>query len=348
VSAFEAPFYPPAAVPRDEKPKLVVVIDTEEEFDWDAPFSRDSRSVQNIARLPALFDQFAEFGAAPLCVLSYPVMDDLASVLALRNAERQGLCELGTHLHSWVTPPYEERLSSRNSYGCNLPASLERRKLRALTARFEQCFDRSPTMFRTGRYGVGAQTFETLVELGYRTDLSLPPHSSFAEDGGPVFYGWSNAPFWADPHHDLLSLPVTTGFSGALSRFGPSLAPLVEARTLKRMRLPGVLCRSRILERARLTPEGSEPHELKRLMQALLEQGNRVLTLSFHSSSLLPGATSYVRNEDDRRAFEAALFTSLRCFVDELGGEIARVSDVDAWIRGGAEETVCRNLRASM
>lgn len=332
------------SVPAEMKPKLMIVIDTEEEFDWDSDFSRDARSVENIQYLPKVFDALEPIGAVPLCVMTHPVMQNIHSAGVMRRSHGHGLCELGTHLHSWVNPPYAEEVNHRNSYACNLEKTLELRKMSALTSIFEQTFDFAPTMFRTGRYGVGANTFEVLAKLGYKTDLSLPPYSNFSRDGGPKTYCWTNTPFWAHEKACLLSLPVTTGFSGVFASFGPTLAPLLDSRKVKKSRTPGILARSKLLDRNRLTPEGVERKDLCDLMRTLVENGERVLTLSFHSSSLLPGATTYTKDNADVVKMITTLTDTLRYFVDELGGELAPVSAVDAELRGETE-SVCGTLR---
>lgn len=325
--------YKTVPVPDSMPPTLLVVIDTEEEFNWNAPFSRDARSVRNIAELPGVFEICARHGAVPLCVIDHPVADDKAATALLRAARDAGQCEIGAHLHGWVTPPFEEAVTAAHSYGCNLPPDLEHRKIAALTDQIAQSFGDAPTMFRTGRYGVGAHTFKALSALGYRTDLSLPPHSNFSRDGGPSFYGWANRPFWADRVGGLLSLPITTGFSGHLRRFGRQTAQTLDLKPAKRLRLPGILSRSGLLERSRLTPEGTSLAEMKRLLSALVGDGERVLTLSLHSSTLLPGATVYARDSGEVSDFLTRLDAVLGFFADELGGNFASVSATDAALR---------------
>ena len=338
MSALDRALYDPVEIPSSLPPTLLVVIDTEEEFDWTADFSRDARGVRNIAELPRVFEICARYGAVPLCVIDHPVADDEAASALLRGARDAGLCEIGAHLHGWVNPPYEEAVSARQSYGCNLPPELEYRKIAALTDHIRDAFGTAPTMFRTGRYGVGAQTFEALASLGYRTDLSLPPHSNFSRDGGPSFYGWSNRPFWANRAGGVLSLPITTGFSGVLRGFGTEVAPLLDKPLARRLHLPGVLARSGLLERSRLTPEGTSNAEMNRLLAALVRDGERVLTLSLHSSTLLPGATVYARDQGEVDAFLARLDGVLRFFAEELGGKFAAVSAIDARLRMGSAD----------
>ena len=60
---------------------------------------------------------------------------------------------MGAHLHPWVTPPHEEVVCLVNSYPCNLPDDLERRKLRVLSDAIEARLGRRATVYKAGRHG---------------------------------------------------------------------------------------------------------------------------------------------------------------------------------------------------
>jgi len=80
-------------------------------------------------------------------------------------------------------------------------------------------------------------------------------------------------------------------------------------------RLRGVLARLRLLERVPLTPEGVDIGAALRAIDAALADGLPVLVFSFHSPSLLPGHTPYVRDGaalDRLYAWWRAVFAHLR------------------------------------
>ena len=58
-----------------------------------------------------------------------------------------------------------------------------------------------------------------------------------------------------------------------------------------------------MLSRVPLTPEGITAAEATTAIDALIDEGVRVLNFSFHSPTLEPGHTPYVRDESDRTAF---------------------------------------------
>src|SRR5882757_4861910 len=111
---------PPAA------PVLTVVVDTEEEFDWSAPFDSRARSVRNIAELPLSQQIFDSYDLIPTYVIDHPVATTPAARDVLRRIADDRRCEIGAHLHPWVSPPYEGDIDAFHSYPGNLPAALER------------------------------------------------------------------------------------------------------------------------------------------------------------------------------------------------------------------------------
>jgi glycosyltransferase involved in cell wall biosynthesis len=308
-----------AEFPPDMPPQFLVVIDTEEEFDWSQPFSRHHRSVQSIRCQHLAQGIFDGFGIKPTYVLDYPVVDDDEAVAVIREFYDSGRCEIGAHLHPWVNPPHEEETTIGNSYPWNLPFSLEYRKLAALSQRIRARFGVSPVMYKAGRYGMGPSTAKTLRSLGFAIDASVVPHTSFARDGGPDFRSLPDRPFWFGDDLDLLEVPLTRGFAGLFGRWGPVLYPLIANPHTETLRMPALFARLGLLERITLTPEGISYDELCRLTRALLKRGQKVFCFTYHSSSLLPGSTPYVTDEAQRRAFLATMEQYFETFVGHHG-----------------------------
>jgi hypothetical protein len=90
-------------------------------------------------------------------------------------------------------------------------------------------------------------------------------------------------------------LPLTSVFWGMLRRQGDWIYPALGAVP----RLRGVLSYLGLLERVPLTPEGVTVEEAIRGVDIALDDGLPVLVFSFHSPSLRPGHTPYVRTEQD-------------------------------------------------
>ena len=93
------------------------------------------------------------------------------------------------------------------------------------------------------------------------------------------------------------------------------------------------------MTRSRLTPEGVPAAEQCRLLDALVRRGRQTFTLVYHSPSLAPGNTPYVRSEAELDRFLATIEQVLLHFRDHLGGRFTSMSDLYermAAERGGA------------
>lgn len=307
-------------------PELLIVVDTEEEFDWARPFSRESRSTRAIPAVARAHEIYDRLGIVPTYVVDYPVATDPEAVRFLGALRDAGKAEIGAHLHPWVTPPHVEEVTTRNSYHCNLPRELERIKIETLTAAIEKSFGARPTVFKAGRYGYGPNTGKALADLGYQVDCSFVPHTDLSGDGGPDFRGVPNAPHWLP--EGLLEIPLTVGFLGALPGLGEKADWLFDSRNAERLRIPGMLARTGLVARSRLTPEGTPAEEQCRLLEAMAARGHRTFSLTYHSPSLEPGHTPYVRDAADLARFLAAIDQVLAFFRDTLGGRFTTPGEV--------------------
>ena len=281
-----------ARLPESFGRRFLIVGDAEEEFDWGAPLNRDSTSTEAFTRLPEANRNFTERGIIPTYVVDYPVVDNPRSAAALAEMHLAGGCDTGTHLHPWVSPPHVENVNGFNSFAGNLPVELEEEKLRILTEKIAGLIGERPNVYRAGRYGIGPASAAILRCLGYRLDLSVRSRFDYGGEGGPDFTLHPIHPYWVA--EDLLEVPLTTCLAGPLGRW-PALA--------RSARLRGPLARSRLLNRIPLTPEGVPVAEAKAAIAHLLDSGQRLFSLSFHTPTVVPGHTPYVRDAADLRAF---------------------------------------------
>jgi hypothetical protein len=318
----------PLTFPPDYPPTLIVVVDTEEEFDWSAPFSSDATSVGNIAFQTLAQAIFDRAGVVPTYVVDYPVARSARACAVLRPWAEDGRCEIGAHLHPWVTPPLHGPTDLRHSFAGNLSPELERAKLAVLTQAVASAFGRNPQLYKAGRYGLGDATYGILAELGYTIDLSIVPYTDFSAHHGPDFSSYSPLPWRSD--HGITALPLSVGFAGKLRRHGQWLYPRLAGPGGLRLHLPGVAARLHLLERIRLSPEAHSLAELIRLTQASLAAGQRLFMLTYHSSSLLPGGAPYVGSVEERTRFLTRLEDYLAFFLGRCRGRTASVGAVAA------------------
>ncbi|WP_144299642.1 polysaccharide deacetylase family protein [Elioraea rosea] len=310
-----------------DRPLLGVVLDTEEEFDWSAPFSRRNRGVNGLAHLHKGHKIFRRYGLTPAYLVDHPIVADPRAAEVFGPWLAAGECLVGAQLHPWVTPPYEEVVCPYNSFPCNLEPDLERRKLATLTEAITTTLGVAPRIYKAGRYGLDIRREEMLLALGYTVDTSVMPFRDFSGlGGGPNFFGFPDQPFWLGPdrvgaERRVLYLPVSQSLVGPLRFVRESGAGRrIFGPLSSRLRLPGLLARLHLLERIMLTPEGVAFEEMRRLVDAQVADGRMVFTLSMHSPSFMLGGTPYTRSPADLDTLLATIDRFLDYFFHELGG----------------------------
>ncbi len=305
--------------------RVLLTVDTEEEFDWGGPFSRDKHGLEHVAAIPRFQTTCEKMGAHPVYLVDWPIANDPAAVEIIGDAVKRGKADIGVQLHPWVNPPFEEEVTARNSYAGNLPGELEKAKFTALRDRIAEAFGTAPQIYRAGRYGLGSHTADIIKANGIKLDTSVRSLFDYSAQGGPDYSDHPLAPYWVDETRDLLELPVTTVYWGVLRELGKHLHRA-------QRHLPTFFAgfsRSRLLERIALTPEGVTSQEAIRGIDIALDDGLPLLVLSFHSPTLAPGFTPYADTQADVEALYEWL-EQVYAYLDQRGVRTATVDDVIA------------------
>ncbi|QUL39394.1 polysaccharide deacetylase family protein [Erythrobacter sp. JK5] len=275
--------------------KVLLTVDTEEEFDWEAPFRRDGHGLKHVGEI-ARFQSFCEdIGARPVYLVDWPIASDPRAVDIIGDAVQRGAAEVGVQLHPWVNPPFDEEVNTRNSYAGNLPQALEAAKFTQLRDLIESAFGTAPLIYRAGRYGLGPHTADMLRQAGIAIDTSVRTLFNYSHQHGPDYSRHPPAPYWVDEARELLELPVTTVYWGILRQLGIPLQRI-------QRHIPtfyAAFSKLRLLERIALTPEDVTAEEAIRGIDIALDLELPVLVLSFHSPTLAPGFTPYAASQDD-------------------------------------------------
>lgn len=322
-------------IPETETPRLHVMIDTEEEFDWHAPYARTNTSVsamRHVGRVQAILDRFA---IVPTYVVDYPVATQAEGYEPLMEIASKGGCVIGAHMHPWVNPPFEETLSVANSFMCNLPTSLQRAKVVALSDAIGEHMGAVPVVFKAGRYGLGRSTASVLDELGFGIDGSVCPRFDFSAQGGPSFTAFDSSMFFLTS--GVLEIPCTVDYTGWAGVLRHGLHRLASSPAMTRLRAVGLLARLGATNQIMLSPEGNTLGEMQALTQALIARGCRHVTLSFHSPSVEPGHTPYVRSLRDLEQFLRTLEQYCEFFVKVAGGRPITSLATRSWIQSFVE-----------
>ena len=303
--------------------RSLLTVDTEEEFDWGAPFTPNQHSLDHVSRLRK-FQQFCEgIGVFPVYLIDWPVATSPLAVEILGDAVKSGKAEIGIQLHPWVNPPHEEVVNAYNSYAGNLPPALEREKFQRLRDTIAQNFDTTPLIYRAGRYGLGPSSVEMLRDAEIAIDTSVRSKFDYTPGHGPDYRRTPLVPYWLDEPGGVLELPLTSVFWGILRKQGDLLQPLLN----RYPPIAGALSKMGLLERIPLTPEGVSAEEALRGIDIALDDALPLLVLSFHSPSLVPGNTPYVRTENDLDQFYD-WWRTIYAYLDKRGVASTSVAEI--------------------
>lgn len=275
--------------------RFALFVDTEEEFDWSDRARWREHRVETVRAIPDANRRLREGGAVPVYLADYPVVASDEAVALLGPLQEAGECEIGAQLHPWNTPPAEQDFKLYNSFAGNLEEAIEALKIAAVRDAIAARFGRAPIAYRAGRYGVGPRTGALLERLGFTLDVSVRPHFDYSAEGGPDFRGFDARPFLAGPAGGLVAVPLSVAWTGRFAGLGRT--------TRQDSPLTGLLARTGLAARVPLTPEGTSLAEAQEAARVLLGDGLSLLSLSFHSPSLEPGHTPYVRDAGDLAAF---------------------------------------------
>ena len=314
-----------------ETPQLIVVVDMEAEFDWSGPLSRSATSVKSVRCEISSQRIFERYMIMPVYVVDYAVASQADGYLPLTELLDDRRCIIGAHLQPWANPPFLEDVADRrNSYAGNLPPALERDKLASLVDVIERNFKVRPRVYRAGRFGVGPATADNLVRFGFEVDTSVVPYTDFrGDDGGPDFRRCGGDPYWFGPDNRLLEIPLTVDYTGVFSALGPRFYRTIsQGRHRRALHLPGVMARLHLLDRIRLSPEGIEFEEMRRLTRSLIRRGQRLFNFTYHSPSFQAGNTPYVRSSADLSRFIDKIERYFDFFFGELGGRATTPHEV--------------------
>lgn len=308
-------------------PWLLVTVDTEEEGLWNETFPTSGWTVQNVQQLPVFQELCDHWGIKPTYFVDAAVIQDASAVSVLRRIAYNHDIEIGAHLHPWCNPPLQAVRDPRDSFLCNLPTDLQKAKIAWLTERIEQVFGCRPNSFRAGRYGLDDVGLQLLVDHDYNVDSSVIPFMDYSEYGGPTFEGVPVYPYHVSeiltrqtPDGSLLEVPISVGYNWSNFEAAHQLLHILRrSRLLRSLRLEGILHQLRWLQRIKLSPEQATASQMCTLIDCLLSQGCPAVVLMFHSSSLLPGASPYVKNEHQLRDFLERLQHVFRYCLEQRG-----------------------------
>lgn len=277
-----------------KKPLAVVVsLDVEEEGLFSGSYPREGAGLSNIPELRRLEFLPAEFGLPLTLLCDYPVLRHGPSLEALAGLLSRVGGELGAHLHPWNTPPFPDMPWPEPVSTSVMPVAVFRDKLQNLQAAVADFAGRPARSFRMGRWNLFRRAMAVLPEVGFTVDSSVAPLRHVP--GGPDHFLAPADPYWlrlAGPDGSgagrLLEAPTT---QLPLVPGTPRLAKmLAEACPSRRDAVLGGFMKTLTLG---VNPVWMPEATMRLAALAHAWRGGRALTLFWHSSELLPGASPH-------------------------------------------------------
>jgi len=317
-----------------------VSVDTEED-NWEP--STSNNTTLNIREIPRLQRLFERLGARATFFVTYQVAQDPDSAAIMRETATSEKVEVGAHLHPWNTPPMEG-IENRSSMLWQYSPESQASKVRRLKEMIGENIRVEATAFRAGRFGLGTASLPALEQAGFRVDSSVTPLMSWREYGGPSFIRAPlrvyrpSATDLCVPAADgkLVEVPLTIGFTRFRKSRWKTLAASLYSPLAQRMHLPGLVNRALDLRRVILSPETDSVSDMLAVSRRVLEEGGRHLHMFFHSNSLVPGLTPFVRTAKDLEGMYASIqryFDGLAAFArvqPQTVSEVAARFELDA------------------
>jgi len=301
-----------------------ISVDTEED-EWE-PATRNNRTL-NVREIPRLQRLLERIGARSTYFVTYQVASDPTAAAIIRETVASESVEVGAHLHPWNTPPVEGR-EEQCSMLWRYPQDSQAKKIARLKQIISENIGVEPTAFRAGRFGVGNTTLRALEQAGFHVDSSVTPLVSWRESDGPSFlraplrvYRPSVTDLCA-PASDgkLVEVPLTVGFTRFRQSHWKALAKSLYGPFSQQMHLPGLVNHALDLRRVILSPETDAVPDMLAASRRIIDEGGRHLHMYFHSNSLVPGLTPFVRTTRDLEL----MYASIERYFDGLSA-LARV-----------------------
>ncbi len=302
-----------------------MTIDVEEEGLFGGRYDAGEAPVRNLPYLRTLDALFRDLDIRPTLLVTYQV----ARHPSVRR-QIEGLCarwngEMGAHLHPWNTPPLHRGGGKEPICSEELPKDLLAAKLGTLL-RTVGGGGGGPTSFRMGRFNMGPRMWSLLQATPVRVDSSIAPMRR--SSGGPDHLTAAIDPYFprvSDPcqpgDSSVLEVPITIvpvipGLGDLLS--GPLRVlphPWIEWFAMKLASLPA-------------QPTWTGLRRLKAAARLHAMRGGQVMTLFFHSSELMPGASPVHPTESHVERFLARTDGFLRWLRREFNSEPVTLSQL--------------------
>ena len=311
---------------------LVVSLDVEEEGLFGGRYARRGFSTRNTTSLNTL-EPFCSMGIRPTLFCAHSVLADPASCESLAMLRDRHHAEIGAHLHHWNTPPLTLDGSDNTlpDTADRVPAAavsdtLFSAKLATLMEAGRALQGQPMTSFRMGRWDLHRSHWPLLAAAGILCDASVRPlHSAASAMLGPDHFDAPGNPYWvATGQSKIFEVPLTvTPLLPQLPGLLRALPATLAARARASFKTWGALA---------LLPVYHPLWAMCAVTRLYTARGGRVLSLTWHSSEMMPGCTPHLPDAAAVKNFTGKVANwlnwlhrhySVRCLtMDELRREL--------------------------
>lgn len=288
--------------------RVVVSLDVEEEGLFSGRYATQDCRVENVALLPKLRPLSLELGFPLTLLCAYTVLTNAQACKTLAHMRDSVGAEIGAHLHHWSTPPH----SPHNTDGPpersdTMDRDLLRQRLRALLQAGYDFQGAALTSFRMGRWDLKACVRPMLAEEGILVDSSVTPLRAFAH--GPDHFLAPPDPYWVPcpTAPSLLEVPITqVAWLPALAKLWYTLTKALPTakgeKILDSFKFFGAMSANPVWHSLAVMQMATRLH---------LARGGKVISLFWHSSEMLAGASPNIPDQAAADALLAKIHTYL-------------------------------------
>lgn len=275
---------------------LAASLDVEEEGLFGGKYVCRAPSLRNTAFLSRLAP-LLERGLRPTLFCTHCALTDAPTQAMLARLRDRHGAEIAAHLHFWNTPPLADDgpdVLSRVPAAA-LGQGAFRAKLRQLLAAGEAFQGEALRSFRMGRWDLHRHHWPVLAEQGITCDASIRPlHGPAADAHGlrlrPDHFSAPRTPYLVRTAcGDILEVPL-------------SVTPLLKTLPALLDRLPAALRQPAVSSYFRwgaltLLPVEHPLRVMQYMTRRFVAAGGRILSLTWHSSEMMPGGAPHMPDE---------------------------------------------------
>lgn len=274
--------------------RVVISLDVEEEGLFSGRYASKDCRVENVALLPKLKNLTQEWGFPLTLLCAHTVLTNHRACGTLAHMRDSVGAEIGAHLHHWSTPPLSQTAhTGEPERSDTMDRDVLRQRLRTLLQAGRDFQGAALTSFRMGRWDLKSCVRPLLAEEGILVDSSVAPLRMFKQ--GPDHFLAPADPYWVPSATapSLLEVPITQisllpAAARAWYRAGKALPKEQQTKFIDKYKFFGALSANPVWHNAAVMRLATRLH---------VARGGKVISLFWHSSEMLAGASPNIPNQ---------------------------------------------------